>query len=210
MIAQNDVGRLGAIANVALCSMVHAIHRNNRIVSVAPDAFVHLAALQATPAEFARNNINWTDSHGIGLWPHKPGETYFGGSDSSGQGWANLPILLAPNPVKCEWVGPNISNVNCTSCALGYETASEGNRTCVQPEFRPYKKWGRLEQAQLRLQGERGSNAVRDRRDEGTPAVAPPGSGGPAAATDKLAKQVSAAGAAVNKTKADYDRKCSG
>ena len=112
-------------------------------------------------------NAGWKDQHGIPLWPHKPGETYFGGdqpgNNSGGQDWANLPMLLAPNPVKCEWVGPNITNVNCTSCALGYETASEGNRTCVRPEFRAYKKWGRLEQAQLRLQDERGRNAVRDK-----------------------------------------------
>ena len=142
--------------------MVWFAPRDNRIVSIAKGAFFPAYALQATPAEFAQNNANWTDSHGIGLWLHEPGHSYFGGSNS-GQDWKNLPLLLAPNPVKCEWVGPNVSSVDCSFCDLGYETVSESNTTCVQPEFRPYRKWGHQEQAQLKLQDERDFSAARDK-----------------------------------------------
>ena len=34
-----------------------------------------------------------------------------------------------------------MSTFNCSSCMLGYETASLDNATCVKPEFRPYRAW---------------------------------------------------------------------
>ena len=136
--------------------------RGNSIVNVAPDAFADLTSLQLTPTEFEAQYRNWTDLHGIGLWPHGAGETYFG-NYSGNQSWANLPMALSPNFVKCRWVGPNVNDFNCSSCALGYETASDSNVTCVQPEFKPYTGWAAdLTQNPLRLQDEHGSNAAHD------------------------------------------------
>ena len=62
---------------------------------------------------------------------------HFGG----GEDFALPPIYLAPNPVECLWIGPNVSDFDCSTCVLGYETTSASNSTCVMPEFRPYRGW---------------------------------------------------------------------
>ena len=51
-----------------------------------------------------------------------------------------------------------MTNFNCSTCVLGYETTGPSDATCVKPRFRPHKSWGsRVEQSQLKLQGTDGS-----------------------------------------------------
>lgn len=63
------------------------------------------------------------------------------------------PIELAPNPTVCTWKGPLVSDLICNQCALGYETTSPTNATCVKPEsFRPHKAWpSSPEKARLKI-----------------------------------------------------------
>ena len=84
-----------------------------------------------------------------GLWTNK------GLGVSGGQRkWAQPPLGFAPNPILCRWVASNLSNINCSTCTLGYETTDASNTTCVQPKFQPYSGWeGSPDQALLRLRG---------------------------------------------------------
>ena len=94
----------------------------------------------------------------LGLWK-KTSPGYFGG----GQEWAYPTLGMNPNPTECVWLGPNVSDIECSTCALGYETTSASNSTCIQPEFRPHSGWqGSSEQAELQLKGI-------DNTDTGTP-----------------------------------------
>ena len=63
----------------------------------------------------------------------------------------------------CRWVGPLQSDLNCSGCVLGYETASSTkNTSCVKPPFRPYRGWS-ANHSWLRLQDTlRGTAAVRN------------------------------------------------
>ena len=63
--------------------------------------------------------------------------------------------------VECVWVGPFLSDLNCSSCVLGYETTSETNATCVKPEFRPHRHW-KANYSRLRLQDTRGIAIAHD------------------------------------------------
>ena len=61
-------------------------------------------------------------------------------------------------PVECVWIGPLLTDYDCSSCILGYETTSPDDATCVKPNFRPHKHWeGSVEQSQLKLQGTGGA-----------------------------------------------------
>ena len=61
-------------------------------------------------------------------------------------------------PVECVWIGPLLTNYDCSSCILGYETTSPDDVTCVKPNFRPHKHWeGSVERSQLKLQGTGGA-----------------------------------------------------
>lgn len=86
-----------------------------------------------------------------GVWLNNLGnETGFYGG---GVDWATAPIAYAPNPVVCQWKGPNVSDFDCSTCTLGFEPASATDRTCVKPDFRPYKDWeGSPRQANLTFQ----------------------------------------------------------
>ena len=67
-------------------------------------------------------------------------------------------LTAAPNPVDCMWVGPLMSDLNCSACRLGYESDPTAVNTCVKPEFRPYKEWaGSEDQAALELQDTAGA-----------------------------------------------------
>ena len=147
---QTDLGLLGGPG---------VTRSGNRINYIAPGAFADLTALQMTPEERLVQHANWTDNFGIGLWPHAPRDIYFGDKDSGGEGWANLPITLSPNPARCDWKGPSVVDFNCSFCALGYEATSASNVTCVKPAFGPYKGWAAdLARAPLQLQGKGGAN----------------------------------------------------
>ena len=75
------------------------------------------------------------------------------GSFGGNKDFASPPIAFAPNPVECVWVGPLVSDLDCTSCVLGFEIARPGNATCIKPEFRPHKGWAaRSDRMQLELQ----------------------------------------------------------
>ena len=93
-----------------------------------------------------------------GLWQHsKLG--FFGG----GQDYAYVPISASPNPVDCVWVGPFVSDFNCSACRLGYESVTNAVNTCVKPEFRPYKGWADSEdRAELKLQDTAGATIKND------------------------------------------------
>ena len=52
------------------------------------------------------------------------------------------------------WVGPLKSDLNCSRCVLGYETASATNTSCVKPVFRPYRGWA-ANYSRLQLQDTR-------------------------------------------------------
>ena len=62
---------------------------------------------------------------------------------------------------RCVWVGPHLSTFNCSSCALGYETAGADNKTCVKPTFRPHKDWV-ANYSRLQLRDTRGTAAETD------------------------------------------------
>ena len=63
-------------------------------------------------------------------------------------------------PAECLWIGPNMSDYDCSSCVLGYETTGPDDATCVKPKFRPHKHWeGSAERSQLKLQGTTGAPA---------------------------------------------------
>ena len=62
--------------------------------------------------------------------------------------------MFAPNPTRCVWKGPNMFDLNCSTCGLGYETASATNTTCVRPEFRPHSGW---DQSHLQLRSMTGA-----------------------------------------------------
>ena len=141
----------------------------NRITSVASEAFVNLASMQVRPNEFKPTNADGTPYQGgpgVGFWPHA-GLGYFGG----GQEWAHVPITFSPNPVQCRWVGPLVSDLDC-SCGLGYEAYSyrwmlstdpAGMLTCYKPAFRPHRGWRASEErAQLQFQDTRGNVVKRD------------------------------------------------
>lgn len=83
------------------------------------------------------------------MWKRTGAKTaFFGG----GQLWALIPMAFNPNPSRCVWKGPKLWNLNCSTCALGYEAASNG--TCIQPSFRPHNGWkGSPDQARLQLKG---------------------------------------------------------
>ena len=51
-----------------------------------------------------------------------------------------------------------ITSLNCTSCALGYETTDATNTTCFQPEFRPHQGWvAALKAAPLAIRQQQGN-----------------------------------------------------
>ena len=50
-------------------------------------------------------------------------------------------MSLSPNPAECVWIGPLLSDLNCSTCILGYETNSTDDTTCIKPKFRPYREW---------------------------------------------------------------------
>lgn len=132
----------------------------NRITSVAFEAFINLEAFRVQPNKFNPQHADgtpYTYIYGIPLWPHT-GLGYFGGN----QTWSLPPIIFAPNPVQCLWVGPLVSDFNCSHCALGYEAASADNATCIKPVFR-----GSAERAQLQLRDSQGA-AVKDDANTGT------------------------------------------
>lgn len=124
----------------------------NIITSVAPNAFARLTYLRVTPQQFNATNFDGTpyqDAYGVGVWPHISKHGHFGGNES----WAQTPISFSPNPVECLWVGPNVNDLNCSRCVLGYEIISEDNATCAKPKFKPKRGWGESkEYSQLQLQ----------------------------------------------------------
>ena len=62
------------------------------------------------------------------------------------------PVALGAK-VECLWVGPFVSDFDCSSCVLGYETTSATDTTCVKPAFKPYRGWASSpERARLTLQ----------------------------------------------------------
>ena len=88
-----------------------------------------------------------------GLWPHT-GLGHFGG----GQDWAFPSISFAPNFVECLWIGPLVSDFNCSTCVLGYQTTSTSNTTCIMPDFRPYRGWASSsDHTKLQIQDARGT-----------------------------------------------------
>ena len=120
---------------------------------MAAGAFAHLTALQTPAGSFkpkmADGITQWRDSFGAPLTlagATGPMSIYSGPND-----WSSLPISFAPNPVECSWAGPNIGDLNCTSCTLGYETTSADNTNCTKPEFRPSREWA-PDYSLLRLQ----------------------------------------------------------
>ena len=135
----------------------------NRIVSAAPEAFRNLVLFRVTPDKF--NPLEYSDGteyrmgYGVGVWKHT-GLGYFGATE-----WCVPPIEMAPNPVECVWVGPLVSDFDCSTCVLGYETTSIDNTTCTRPEFRPHRGWvngAGSGQAQLQLQDTRGGTIGQD------------------------------------------------
>ena len=79
---------------------------------------------------------------------------HYGGSSDYGY----APIAFAPNPVECLWIGPLVSDFNCSTCVIGYETTSADNTTCVKPEFRPYRGWNTsANRTRLQIQGVQGT-----------------------------------------------------
>ena len=124
---------------------------NNLITHVAPGAFNSLASLRVLAADFAPMLPDGQPWHsplvGAGMWLHS-GTGYFGPPEE----FAFRPISFSPNPTRCEWVGPNVSSFDCSSCMLGFETAGPDNATCVMPVFRPYRAWA-ANYSRLRLQG---------------------------------------------------------
>ena len=157
-LAANKISRIFPGDFAGATRLVMLSLGNNCIVSVATEAFANLVAFQVKPDDFRPTKADgtaWHDSFGIGLWPHKStaGLSYFG----SNEDWANAPIGFAPNPVECLWVGPHVSDLNCSGCVLGHETTSASNNTCVKPEFRPYKGWAMsAHQTELRIQDAQG------------------------------------------------------
>ena len=138
---------------------------NNKIVSVATEAFAHLKGLAFTPQAweplcdagmpFCVEGEPFRDKFGVGLWRKTGLETglgYFGPSAE----WVVSPISFSPNPVGCVWVGPLVSDLDCSTCVLGYELSttvgSNSTPTCTKPEFRPYNGWeGSADKDSLRL-----------------------------------------------------------
>ena len=93
----------------------------------------------------------FTDATGIGIWPHT-GTGYYAGTNGIEE-FAWPAISLAPNPVECLWVGPMVSDLDCSTCILGYETTSANDTTCLKPAFGPNKKWAAsAERAGLQLE----------------------------------------------------------
>ena len=140
----------------------------NHITSAAADAFSNLKALQFEPEKLNATNADgskYISSYGIGLWTHvrrtlQKGLAFYGGNQSFGF----APISYAPNPAECLWIGPLVSDLNCSFCILGTEIASASNTTCIRPAFRPYSGWdGSSEQAQLRLLDKSGDTIQVDR-----------------------------------------------
>ena len=70
-------------------------------------------------------------------------------------------LPLSPNPVRCHWVGPLVSDLDCSACDLGYETTSDNDTTCVKPAFRPYRGWV-ANYSRMRLRDTRDSGIERN------------------------------------------------
>ena len=65
--------------------------------------------------------------------------------------------------VECVWIGPLISDYDCSSCILGYERTSSNDSTCIKPGFSVHKHWaGSVEKAQLKLQDSSGTAMLSD------------------------------------------------
>ena len=108
------------------------------------------------------------NTHGlpVGLWPRAE-KGFFGGD----QAYAYPPVAFAPNPVECLWVGPNVSNFECVTCVLGYETVSSDDTTCRKPNFKPNKEWENSSaKADLKLSDTRGT-VVKPSKDTGRPKI---------------------------------------
>ena len=85
------------------------------------------------------------------------------GAFGGGHEWSRVPITTSPNPVECKWVGPNMSDFDCSTCRLGYESDPIAVNTCIKPEFRPYKGWFDSEDpAKLKLKDTAGANITID------------------------------------------------
>ena len=90
---------------------------------------------------------------------------HFGG----GAERALSPIAFAPNPVECLWIGPLVSDFNCSTCVIGYETNSTDD-TCVKPEFRPYRGWNTsVNRNRLQIQDVDNSTTVQLDNETNTP-----------------------------------------
>ena len=128
----------------------------NSIVSVATSAFENLLLFRVRPEDFNPTNADgtpYTDGSGIGIW-----RSAKLGAFGNTQDFAFTPIQISPNPVDCVWVGPFMSDFDCSACRLGYESDPSAVNTCVKPEFRPYKRWADSEdQAALELQDTAGA-----------------------------------------------------
>ena len=137
----------------------------NQIVSAAPEAFKNLVVFRVTREEFNPLNIDNTSvnrhtcavgkecsefrvtAYGVGVYRY--------GGTFGATVYAMPPIEMSPNPVECVWVGPLVSDFDCSTCVLGYETNSTVNKTCTMPPFRPHRGWANgtgsgLAQLQLR------------------------------------------------------------
>lgn len=127
----------------------------NSIVSVAVEAFFVLTVFQVTPEAFhptTEEGEPFVDFLGIGMW-----KTHGVGSFGGNQMYQHTPIVFAPNPIECLWIGPNLNNLNCSTCVLGYEW--DGTMCDWPNSFRPHKGWGDREQSLLKLQDTRGKVA---------------------------------------------------
>ena len=135
-LSNNKITRIGRGAFKGATQLLMLELGGNQITSVAAGAFAVLTAMRFTPDIFAKDNAQWRDDFGTALWL-QAGEGRFGG----GKSYAVVPIAWAPNMVECRYVGPYVSDLNCSTCVLGYETTSALNTTCVKPGFKPYRGW---------------------------------------------------------------------
>jgi len=151
-LSDNKISRIqaGAFRGAARLLSLHL--GGNHITFVAAGAFADLAALRVPQDQIAP----WYDSFGVGLWLHR-GAGYVGG----GEDYSSPPIAFAPNPSRCVSNGPKVTDLDCTSCDLGFETASATNTTCVKPDFGPYRGWA-ANYSRLRLRDTRGSAIERN------------------------------------------------
>ena len=173
-LAENKITMIAPGDFAGATQLVSLKLSGNIIVSIAKEAFLALSAFRVLPHEFnptKKDGTLYTTGPGMPVWTNPALGAFEDPLGHTKFGYSSVAIGLAPNPVECLWVGPRMSDFDCSTCVLGYERDRTATvPTCAFPDsFKPHRGWhGSSNQTLLKL-NDTHDNAIEQYLDtEGT------------------------------------------